>query len=70
MFVYEPLQNNSECTPFEEAITEPQEEEQPKTLLEVRDTVLKKKMLQLMLISLNVMFIIKIFVITRCIKIR
>lgn len=42
MFVYEPLQNNSECTPFEEAITEPQEEEQPKTLLEVRDTVLKK----------------------------
>lgn len=69
MFVYEPLQNNSECTPFEEAITEPQEEEQPKTLLEVRDTVFKK-MLQLMLISLNVMFIIKIFVITRCIKIR
>lgn len=40
MFVYDPLQNNSECTPFEEAITEPQEEEQPKTLLEVRDTVL------------------------------
>lgn len=39
MFVYDPLQNNSECTPFEEAITEPQEEEQPKTLLEVRDTV-------------------------------
>lgn len=35
--------NNSECTPFEEAITEPQEEEQPKTLLEMHQDKMKEK---------------------------
>ncbi|GAA6226296.1 pre-mRNA-splicing factor SLU7 [Lates japonicus] len=36
--------NNSECVPFEEGITEPQEEEQPKSLLEMhRDKMMKEK---------------------------
>uniref|UniRef100_A0A4W6EA12 Pre-mRNA-splicing factor SLU7 n=1 Tax=Lates calcarifer TaxID=8187 RepID=A0A4W6EA12_LATCA len=36
--------NNSECVPFEEGIAEPQEEEQPKTLLEMhRDKMMKEK---------------------------
>lgn len=65
------LQNNSDCTPFEEAITEPTEEEEPKSLLEVRDT-------ESILINAAVnehergclMFFIKIFLITRCTEIR
>lgn len=32
-------QNNTDCVPFEEGLTEPQEEEQPKSLLEVSDTL-------------------------------
>lgn len=36
-FYFNNLQNTSDCVPFEEGLTEPQEEEQPKSLLEVRD---------------------------------
>lgn len=37
-FYFINLQNTSECVPFEEGLTEPQEEEeQPKSLLEVSD---------------------------------
>ncbi|XP_062250159.1 pre-mRNA-splicing factor SLU7 [Platichthys flesus] len=36
--------NNTDCVPFEEDLTEPQEEEQPKTLLEMhRDKLMKEK---------------------------
>ncbi|TKS72457.1 Pre-mRNA-splicing factor SLU7 [Collichthys lucidus] len=36
--------NNSDCVPFEEGLTEPQEEEPPKTLLEMhRDKMIKEK---------------------------
>lgn len=30
------MKNNSDCAPFEESLTQPQEEEPPKSLLEVR----------------------------------
>lgn len=34
------LKNNSDCVPFDEGLTEQQEEEQPKTLLEVSEQLL------------------------------
>ncbi|XP_030594966.1 pre-mRNA-splicing factor SLU7 [Archocentrus centrarchus] len=35
--------NNSDCTPFEEAVTEPKEEEEPKSLLEMHRDKMKEK---------------------------
>ncbi|XP_044220276.1 pre-mRNA-splicing factor SLU7 [Thunnus albacares] len=35
--------NNTDCVPFEEGLTEPQEEEQPKTLLEMHQDKMKEK---------------------------
>lgn len=34
------MKNNSDCAPFEESLTQPQEEEPPKSLLEVRLQIL------------------------------
>lgn len=38
IYFFSNVKNNSDCAPFEESLTQPQDEEPPKTLLEVRLT--------------------------------